>query len=195
VDEIAILGRDDERHSVKRFLAQYDVPAYVRRARQVEEAFEQLLRQCQQQREELLTMVRTRIGVVQALAGGWEVLRPWLKDENQISSLRHLHNVLRPQPRFPPGPTSSMRVLRRALHELCESIHHFNRRWQGFLQTVDLTTVNELRDGYNRYYLVEKECALRSARLARQGFRRLEHLTVDELAVLLPPLPVPQLAD
>ena len=62
-------------------------------------------------------------------------------------------------------------------------------------QTVNATTVNELRVAYNRYYLLEKECALCLVRLARQGFRRLEPLTVDELSLLLPPLPVPELND
>jgi hypothetical protein len=64
-----------------------------------------------------------------------------------------------------------------------------------FLHTVNVTPVNELRAAYNRYYLLEKECALRSVRLARQGFRRLEPLTVEELALLLPLLPVPELND
>ena len=59
------------------------------------------------------------------------------------------------------------------------------------LEETDLTEVNALREGYNRYYLLEKECAVRSARLARQGFRRLEPVTLEELAALLPPLPVP----
>lgn len=194
MDEVVILGRDDERNSVKLFLAHYDAPAYVRRARQVEEAFEQLLRSCWQHREEALTVVRMRLGVLLALAGNWDALRPWLKDEPQLHILRDLYDDLRPQLRCPPRPNSAAHVLRRALQELCESIQRFNGRWQAFLQTVDRTGVNELRADYNRYYLLEKECALRSPRLARQGFRRLEPLTADELALLLPPLPVPELA-
>jgi hypothetical protein len=79
------------------------------------------------------------------------------------------------------------------VRELAESLERFNRRWLEFLRGVDVGPVNELRDGYNRYYLLEKECALRSPRLARQGFTRLEPLTVAELTALLPPLPVPQL--
>jgi hypothetical protein len=195
MDDIVVLGRDEDRHSVQRFLAHYDVPAYVRRARGVEEAFDLLLGRCRQQREEMLSVVRTRIGLLKALAGAWDVLQPFLKDSRDISTLRDLHASLAPKLRFPPGPSSSSRALRRALQELCESLLHFNQRWQAFLQTVDLTPINELRDAYNRYYLLEKECALRSARLARQGFRRLDPLTLDELAALLPALPVPQLVE
>jgi hypothetical protein len=57
---------------------------------------------------------------------------------------------------------------------------------------VDLSQVNALRDGYNRYYVLEKECASRSPRTARHGFRPLPPLTADDLAALLPPLPVPR---
>jgi hypothetical protein len=195
MDDMTILGRDDERHSIKMFLAHYDVPAYVRRALQVEEAFEQLLAQCRKQREEMLSMVRTRIGVLKALAKDWGQFQPWLKDDKQVAVLLDLHTLLQPQQRFRPTQGFSWRTAPRALRELCDSIHHFNRRWEAFLQTVDLTKINDLRAGYNRYYLVEKECALRSVRLARQGFRPLEPLTVDELAALLPSLPVPRLAD
>ena len=85
------------------------------------------------------------------------------------------------------------KALRQALTELTESIERFNGRWREFLTQVDLTAVNEARDGYNRYYLLEKECALRSPNLARQGFRRLAPLTPADVAELLPLLPVPQL--
>ena len=38
------------------------------------------------------------------------------------------------------------------------------------MPSIDLTHVNKLRDGYNRYYVLEKECALRNVRLAALGF-------------------------
>src|SRR5262249_10347539 len=136
MDELTVVGRDDDRHMLKRFLAQYDVPAYVRRARDVEDALDRLLSHCRQQREEWLSMVRSRNGLVEALAGTWEALRPWLKDEDQIVILRELHTVLRRQPRFPPRRSYSSWVLRRALGELGASIEHFNGRWHAFLQAI-----------------------------------------------------------
>jgi hypothetical protein len=54
-----------------------------------------------------------------------------------------------------------------------------------------LNQVNDLRDGYNRYYVLEKECAVRSFRLARQGFCPLEPLTVEDITALFPLLHVP----
>ena len=191
MEEVPILGRDDHRGIVKEFMAQYAAPAYVRRARRVEEALEQVLGRCRQQREEWLGMVRLCLGRLRALAGTWDRLRPWLADENQADTLERLHAELAPQLRLPLGPTRSPRVLRRALAELTASLEHFNRRWQVFLRGVDLAEVNTQREQYNRYYLLEKECAVRSPRLARQGYRPLEPFTVDDLAATLPPLPVP----
>jgi hypothetical protein len=192
MSDVPILGHDDESHTLKRFMAQYDVPAYVRRARRVQEAWDSLISRCQRQREEWLPMVRLRLGRLRALAGDWERLRPWLAGDEQIDALQQLEGSLQPKLRAPLEPTTSARVLRVAFSELIESIEHFNRRWQPYLQSIDLAEVNDLRDGYNRFFLLEKECAFRSARMARQGFRRLEPATLEELTTLLPPLPVLQ---
>jgi hypothetical protein len=183
----------DDSQTVNQVLAQYDAPAYVRRARRVQGLFEQLLARCCKQRDEWLDMVRLRLGLVSALAGDWASLKPLLPDDGQLESLRQLHAELAPQLRAPVQPTTSVRALRRALMELHESIERFNSRWTEFLSQVDLAPVNAARDGYNRYYLLEKECALRSPSVARQGFRRLEPLTCADVAALLPPLSVPRL--
>jgi hypothetical protein len=193
-DEQTPFSRDDAHEIFKQFASHYDAPAYVRRARQVEDAFEQLLARCRAQRDEWLNMVRIRLGLLRMQAGDWMALRPWLENDDQLELLERLHSDLAPQPRLRVEATRSERLLRRALAELVQSIARFNRRWLEFLPSVDLAPVNALRDGYNRYYLLEKECAIRSPRLARQGFRRLEAVTTADLAQLLPVLPVPALA-
>jgi hypothetical protein len=190
VDDVALPGRED--HCLRELLGRYDAPAYVRRAREVQGAFDQLVARCRQQRAQWLEMVRLRLGTLRALAGDGEALRPLLAG-GQVELLDKLHESLQPRLRLPVRPTSSARALRQALAELTGSIERFNRRWQEFLRGVDVAPVNALREGYNRYYVLEKECAVRSAGVARHGFRRLEPLTVDELAALLPPLPVPRL--
>jgi hypothetical protein len=195
LDDISILGCEDYRHGVNRFVAHYDAPAYVRRARRVEDALDSLVGQCRRRREEWLNLVRIRLGQLHALASDWTFLAPLVADADQVLVLKDLHAELKPRLRVPVNSTSSVRVLRRALGELRDSIERFNHRWQEFLRKVDLTPVNEARDGYNRYYVLEKECAVRSPRLARQGFRRLEPMTLDELTALVPPLRVPQLAE
>jgi hypothetical protein len=195
MDEEIILGRDATNEVFKRSLAQGDTPAYIRRARRVEAALEQLLDHCRRRRAEWLEMVRLRISILHALAGDWDNVRPFLADEQQINIFRYSLAALVSPLRTPVGPTASARILRHALYELQDSLERFNQHWQEFLASVDLTLINELRDGYNRYYVLEKECAVRSPRVARQGFVPLQPLTHEELASQFPLLPVPQLRD
>ena len=187
------LGRDEADEAFKRYMAQLNVPAYMRRAREVQAAFDQLIGYCRRQRAEWMGIVRLRIGMLHALAGDWENLRPFLADDDQLDILRYHLAALASPLRSPVEPTTSARSLRRALRELHESLERFNERWRAFLANVDLTAVNELRDGYNRYYVLEKECALRSPRIARQGFEPLKPLTVDDVSAQLPLLPMPRL--
>jgi len=194
VEDVPITGHDRDERTRGQFIAQFGEPAYARRARRTQEALDAVVRRCRRQRDEWLLMVRIHLGMLRGLAGEWTVLRPLLADDDQVVVLEKLHEELQPRLRVPVARTSSVRKLRSTLRELRTSIEHFNRRWAEFLPTVDLAGVNELRDGYNRYYLVEKECALRSPRVGRHGFRKLEPCTTAELAALLPLLPVPRLA-
>jgi len=180
-NEISIPGRDDNPELFQQVLVGHGGPAFLRRSSQVRAAYEQLLDHCRQQRNEWLAMVRMRLATLRALTGGWDSLRHLLQDESQMNALESLHSELNPQLRSEVGPTTSMRALRRALAELVESVERFNRRWLEYLPSVDLSAVNELRHRYNRYYVLEKECAIRSPRLARQGFQRLEPLTWEDL--------------
>lgn len=193
MNDASSADRDHDGRVFQEVLGLYDAPAYVRRGRQVQEAFDGFLARCRRQRDEWLPLVRTRLALLHALAGDWKRLGPWLADEHEEDRLRGLYLSLRPQLRVQVTTTSSKRSLQRALRELVESVEHFNRRWLRFLRGLDLTPVNAAREAYNRYYLLEKECAVRSPRVASQYFHRLEPLTLDQVAALLPPLPVPRL--
>ena len=171
----------------------FDVPAYVRRARGVEGALAHLLGLAGQVREEWLGMVRLRLGVLYALAGDWSALRPWLVDDEQVQVLESLRVSLAPRLRLPPPPTRSPRALRGALKELLTSLERFNARWADYLRKVDVSTINSLREGYNRYYVLEKSCAMRSDVLAKQGFVALQPLDPTELERHLPLLPLPRM--
>jgi hypothetical protein len=183
-----------EGRELQELMSFFDAPAYVRRARRVEATLAELLDRCRRQRHEWLQIVRIHLGRLAALAGAWETLRPYVADDAQLQVLRDLHDELQPRLRAPVEPTTSGHALRAALRELVESLQRFNGRWEPYLAEVDLGPVNAVRDGYNRYYLLEKECALRFAPGARRGFRPLEPFTRDELVALLPPLPIPRLA-
>jgi hypothetical protein len=190
MNHIPILDRDDGSRIVNRVLACYSVPAYVRRAREVEEAFEQLLSASARQREEWLKAIRSRLSLLCPESNDWNAFFVFDASEHQIVSLRNLCATLGVTSP-PPGPCRTARSYRRQLQELRTCIEQFNKRWLNYLCTLDLTRINDLRDGYNRYYLLEKECAMRSARLARQHFRTLEPITRQELLLRFPLLPIP----
>jgi hypothetical protein len=177
MNEITLLGRTNDDYLFKQFAARYDVPAYVRRARRVQEAFDNLVARCRKQREEWLLMVRVQVKTALALAG-----------DAADRHLRQLSDVL--ELAIPANTASaSKRRLARAQRDLMESVARFNRRWLHYLHEVNVGEINQHRADYNRYYLLEKECALRSARLARLGFQPFEPLTVDELLAQMPLLP------
>jgi hypothetical protein len=178
MDEIPIPGRDEASRLLGEVAARFGAPAFVRRARQVEDAFDHLVHRCQKQREEWLDQVRIP----------WHAL---LAITDQFDQKNELAGVLGDSADGSRIPASGRR-LRNALWQLRDSIERFNCRWQKFIDELNLVEINQQREDYNRYYVLEKECALRSARLARRGFIPLAPITPKDLLALLPLLPVPE---
>jgi hypothetical protein len=189
VHDIFIPGHHDEGRIFKQVLSQFDAPAYVRRARRIDEAFQSLLAHCRRQREQALKPVRYRLRLLEKLAGGWDALAHLLRDPEQVEALSKLSRAAMPPTGTPMRGGRSGRTLDRALAELNESVCTFNRKWTHFLEHLDLRPVNEAREGYNRYYVLEKECAVRSVQVARQGFKPMPALARSELQKLFPCLP------
>jgi hypothetical protein len=187
-------GDADDRRVLQKMLGFYDGPAFMRRVKRVEEAERIVDAHLQKERDDKLWLVRLRVGQLRALAGAWDVLRPLLATDEALTQLRELHDTLRPTLRMPLAVTQSQRRLRMALAELVESMEAFNCRWQKIIAEADLTAVNELREGYNRHYLIEKECALGDSRVARLGFKRMDPLTRADVWARFPLLSVPRLA-
>jgi hypothetical protein len=106
------LGRP-ENLELQQLLSQYDGPAYVRRGRRVQEAFDQLRARCQAQRDEWLEMVCIRLATLYALAGDSTALDSLLPDVEQRDVLRRLHMELQPQLRAAVEPTTSAASARR----------------------------------------------------------------------------------
>src|SRR5262245_16475818 len=96
-DQEVTVGREEDHVLFNQFAAHYDAPAYVRRARRVEQEFEQLLARGRARRDEYLRMVRVRLALLRALAGTWDTLRPWLVDDAQLVTLERLHVHLEPR--------------------------------------------------------------------------------------------------
>jgi hypothetical protein len=194
MDAQPIAGRDDTEQVFKQALSMYGPPAYMRRAARVEAALQKLLADCRRQRDEWSLMLVVRLVTLRGLAGEWERLAPLLADAGQIEALERLWDELQPEVLVQIEPTTSPRKLRRALAELVQEIEAVNRRWEAFLPSVDVTEVNRQRDGYNRWYVLEKECAVRSIAVARSGFVPLAMMAIEELREKLPPLSVPRLS-
>ena len=191
MDEASILGSNREQKIFNQVLALHGAPAFIRRAQIAQAAWDLVLDRCRRQRDKWLGMVRTRLGMLRALAGDWPVLAYLLRGEADLEVLARLEGDLRPVLRYPAEPTTSSRRLRTALKELIASLEYFNQRWREYLAAIDLTEINRLRENYNHSYVLEKECAVRSAAIARQGFQRLPPVAVADLATIFPPLPQP----
>jgi hypothetical protein len=169
---------DDDRRLMMQLVGQYGAPAYIRRARAVEHAYEQILERCQRQRHEWLAGVRLHLKWLSRAVGDAESL-------DVIGELRRECGVTDRE------TMKSGRGVNTAMRQLRASVARFNRRWAAFIDRFDLGEVNRLREGYNRNYVLEKECAVGSLRLVGTTFRRLEPMTRDELHRLFPPLPMP----
>jgi hypothetical protein len=184
---------DEDRRIVNEMIGRFEAPSFIRRARLVETSWDALVERCTQERIQQLEFVRLRLGQLVALAGSWDAVGSLLANDDELNALRQLHDELQPRLRMPLVATTSQRILRGAARELIEAIDSFNRRWNSWLAKVDLEPINRARDSYNRFYLLERECALGSAVLARRAFRRLDPVTIDDLIARFPPLNVPLL--
>jgi hypothetical protein len=182
---------DEDRRIVNEMIGRFEAPSFIRRARLVETSWDELLERCTQERIRQLEFVRLRLGQLVAMAGSWHTIGSLLADDVNLDALRQLHDELQPRLRMPLEATTSRRVLRVAARELLEAIDNFNRRWNSWLAKVDLEPINRVRDSYNRFYLLERECAMGSAALARRAFRRLDPVTIDDLIARFPPLSIP----
>jgi hypothetical protein len=195
MDETGILSNDRESKIFHQVMALHGAPAFVRRAQNVQYAWDGLLERCRRQRREWLEMTRVRLALLRALAGSWAALEPLLADAADVEVLAALERELQPALRQPMAATASQRKLLAALEEFIDSLEHFNDRWRNYLAALDLAEVNRLREDYNRYYVFEKECVVRSAAIARQGFQRLPPLTVADVAAVFPCLSCMRLND
>ena len=172
---------DDERHLFQQIIASFDTPAYMRRARDVEAAWNEILMRCQHQYEELLEMPRLRLAQLHRLLHGrMELLSTLTGNAITCFHTQLLQELFRNwQPTLQSGPAGNQHQLPTdnspqkqmiAVRQLSLSFHRFNSRWKGYLDSIDLTKVNDLRSGYNENYLLEKECVVHSVNIARMGF-------------------------
>src|SRR5436190_1632154 len=126
----------------------FDAPAFVRRAREVEDAWSGLLETCCRERKRLLEMPRMRLARFFALAQLSRQTPLSICSDDELANLRGLHQEWKPQLRGAVKPARSATELERAKDDLRRSFRRFNERWSKYLDALDLGPINHLRDGY-----------------------------------------------
>jgi hypothetical protein len=185
-DEAASLTNVDA--EIKELLGLFDVPAFARRGQELESALGRLQARCRRARDERLDMVRVRLRQWASSVTGPEA---WSEVFTApIDALWSLTGAEPPSWAEHPAPPRRVRGIAR---DLVASLVRFNHRWERFLDELNLEAINRMIDQYNRYYLLEKECSLGSARLAARHFSPRHRLTREALLVDHPILPIPEL--
>ena len=173
---------------IKELLGLFDVPAFARRGQDLESALARLHARCRRARDERLDMVRVRL---RQWAGAVTGPEAWAETfTGPIDALWPLSGSEPPAWADRLAPSRRLQAIAR---DLVASLTRFNHRWTGFLNELNLDSINRAIDQYNRYYVLEKECCLGSARLAARHFTPHARLTQEDLLADHPILPVPKI--
>lgn len=189
-DESLTATNSDVEIEVKELLGLFDVPAFARRGHDLDELLRRLQDRCRRARYERLDMVRMRLRQWSRAATGPEswsdvFARP-------IETLWPLSEA--EDPCWATSP-ATLRQRRNIARDLVAAVLRFNHRWTEFLARLNLGPTNAAIDQYNRYYVLEKECVMGSARLAARHFQPLPEVTIDRLLQEHPLLCVPELCE
>lgn len=183
-----MVGSDDV--ELSKVLGLFDVPAFARRGADLEHALARLHQRLARTRDGLLDMVRLRLRQWAAVATGPD---DWPDAfAGPVAPLYVFASAESPAWAAAPAPPRRRRAVAR---DLAASVVRFNRRWLHVLDGMTLDAVNRQIDQYNRYYVLEKECVLGSARLAARNFVPRGRVTRESLLADFPTLPEPRLAD
>jgi hypothetical protein len=183
----AALNADIETE-VKEMMGLFDLPAFARRGQDLEITLRRFNERCHTARLQLLDMVQLRLRQWSRAVTGpdsWPTMFT-----GSIEPLWPLAEAERPTWAEFPAPFRHQRII---AGDLIAAVRRFNRRWDQFVKQLNLEPVNTVIDGYNRYYVLEKECVMGSARLAARNFQQKPLLTTAILLDDHPPLPVPEL--
>jgi hypothetical protein len=173
---------------VKEMMGLFDTPAFARRGHDLEITLRRLHDRCRKTRIELLDMVQLRLRQWSRVVTG---LDAWSNVFTvSIEPLWPLAEAEPPRWADSPLPIRRQRII---ASDLIAAVIRFNRRWPRFLDQLNLEPANTVIDHYNRYYVLEKECVMGSARLAARHFQPVPLLSTSSLLHDHPPLPVPEL--
>ena len=159
------------------------VPAFVRRANALEEAMTVLHDRIRVERSRRLRYLHDAARELEASRRAGAALPPWIGaalDEITGVGMRFRSG---PPASAVPSPRRSAMLARRLRRRILE----FNARWSAYLDAVSLDEVRSLQTGYNQWYSLEREFALRGVRMSFTPVRLLER---EDLIRMHPGLPV-----
>jgi hypothetical protein len=189
-DESLPTLNSDIEADVKELMGLFDLPAFARRGQELEYAIKRLHDRCAAARGQMLEMVRLRLRQWSRAVTG---LTSW--SGVFATSIEPLWSLSRAEPPAWALSPATPRLQRAIAGDLISAVLRFNRRWLEFVARLNLEPTNSVIEQYNRYYVLEKECVMGSARLAARHFTPVPRLTVDSLLAAHPTLPVPELVD
>ncbi|HAD57928.1 MAG TPA: hypothetical protein DCG12_01610 [Planctomycetaceae bacterium] len=181
---------NDDLQTFQHLVMSFDTPAYMRRARDMESEWNAVVSMCRRQQQTWQEVIRIKVAqffVRVNIATASEYFA-----SESLEALICLHEEWQTELKSRTcGPVNS----RRLAVDIRNSFERFNNRWRVWLPEVDLSQVNARRQAYNDFYVLEKECAVRSAQVARAGFEQAPMATADDLWGLFPELPALRLSN
>lgn len=176
-------------NEVKELMGLFDAPAFARRGRDVEWALNRTLHISRNKRLELLDMVHCRLRMWAAATTGpddWQ-----LAFQEPVDILWEISGA--PAPVWKAMKKPSSKTVLNLSKGLIQSVERFNTRWTGWVNELQVDSINRQIDHYNKYYILEKECIVGSARLAARLFEPCPRIEPAWLLQQFPLLPVPRL--
>jgi hypothetical protein len=173
---------------VKELMGLFDLPAFARRGQDLEVTLRNLHDRCRRTRAEFLDMVQVRLRQWSRAATGPHA---WPGVFSQ--SIEHLWPLSGADQPLWAQASAPLRRQQLIGADLVAALIRFNRRWIHFLERLNLEPTNLVISQYNRYYVLEKECVMGSARLAARHFQPVPLLSPSTLQIDYPLLPVPDL--
>lgn len=181
----------DELRAYQEMLMCFDTPAYIQRAQSVEAEWNAVMSRCRKQRAEWLEMPVLRLAQLNRMMDSdWTRFDVFTEPEANV--LAKLIELWQPTLRVRLKPATDKNEVTKAAGALIDAFKRFNQRWLAYIEDFDLSTLNQLRQDYNDYYVLEKECVVLSPKVAQWGFEPLALATQEDLWRVFPLLDVPQ---
>lgn len=164
-------------------------PAFLMRARRVEEALSSLVKRCESERRDALIWPRRHFHVLRKrCSGNWSRFAPLVSDPDSSTIFVDLSAQLPEDDKYLEAWFTSDRSALRTFHE---SATKFNKMWSRFLSSGVLTEVNDRRREYNSYYPMEKATAFGTESFSAD-FKALPEIPQSWLESRFPLLTLPQ---